>query len=1261
MQRQFANSGFHQALDADGWAACEDALFAFESAWRAGRQPTIQSYLRGEGAERLALLVELVQTELELRLKAGEQVGADDYLRAWPEIAADADAAADLQATERELRRRLTNRQQLSTTSWGSSPAPSHSVAGWPQVPGYEIVSALGQGGMGVVYKAIDQSLGRSVALKFLPAEYAREVDRLNRFRHEARTASALNHPHICTVHALGEHEGRPYIVLEFIEGTTIQRLLKTRPNLDDAIRWMAQAARALAAAHAAGVVHRDVKPENLMVRADGYLKVVDFGLARSLPKALQPQEGSSCETDPGTILGTVLYMSPEQTRGMPAETASDVFALGVVFYQLLTQVHPFAAESPLLTLAEIAARQAGPPSRLNPAVPDALDRLLAGMLHKDPRLRLGAAEVDAALTSMRRRSAALDSKATSRPVIRREAELSVLHQALTDAARGRGVVVSLAGDPGIGKTTLVEGFLAEAAAAEPAPLIARGQCSERMGESEAYLPVLEALESLVRSPDGMRISRLMQVVAPTWCGHLGLAADEPDARLPGRAMSQSAMLREFDRLLEEITRSQSLILFFEDVHWADQSTIDMLAHLGRQCGNLRLLVVLSYRPTEMLLGRQPLNRILLELQSRGACRELSLSLLSANDVRHYLALAFVDHDFPEEFAGEIYSRTEGSPLFMVDLLNYLVGRGVVAQVDGRWRLVQPLPDLVLDLPASVRSMIGRKLDRIQGAQRQILTAASVQGNSFDSAVIAGALDSDVIEVEEHLQQLDRVHRLVRFVAEHEFPDRTLTARYEFVHSLYQQALYHDLSPGRRTSLSLALAQRLEQHHGLRSFVVAAPLAYLYEAGRDHLRAAQFTCQSAQNAGKVFAHREAIALARRGLRMLSTLPDSPERDAVELGLQTLLGLQLQVTQGYGAADAKHAYSRALGLCHEAAEPSRRFLVVWGLWLCYKVASNLPRAQVLADELSSLARQQNDPALALQAHQALGMTAFCRGDLTASLRNVEQAVTLYDPLAHGEHASSFGQDPSVMCRAFGSVVLWLLGYPDAAREQRQVTLQMSAGLSPTTQAVAWHFAAMLSQLLRDPRQTRLQAERSTAIASEHGLSFWQAGGEILIGWATAMQGARAEGIARLQAGLRKWRATDSVTYETYYLGLLAELLLADGQRDAAVQSLQEALLLVERTDERFYLAELHRLQAELAFDSTPAAAEESILLAITAAQQRDAKSLELRARTTQVRRRPSEECKAALATHLSSLSEGRDTADWRDALELLEASAGNRSR
>src|SRR5262249_19749074 len=276
-------------------------------------------------------------------------------------------------------------------------------------------------------------------------------------------------------------------------------------------------------------------------------------------------------------------------------------------------------------------------------------------------------------------------------------------------------------------------------------------------------------------------------------------------------------------------------------------------------------------------------------------------------------------------------------------------------------------------------------------------------------------------------------------------------------------ALYTGLSPTRRAALSPALARTLERHHGVGNPAVAAELGCLFEVGRDFGRAAWQFWLAAQNAARVFAHRGAGVLAPRGRRLLAALPESPERAALELPLQTTLGLQLQVTEGYADSAAREAYCRARALYPQAHGSAPPFSVLWGLWLYHKVRSELATAQEIADELLALAGRMNDLDLALQAHQALGLTALCRGKPAVALRHIDQVAALYDPVRHRTHAFLFGQDPGVICKAYGAVALWLLGYPEAAERQSEAAIAMSRELSPTSQAVALHFASMLHQL------------------------------------------------------------------------------------------------------------------------------------------------------------------------------------------------------
>ncbi len=1295
--------------DSPTWSHCEGLIQAFEHAWRQGLAPAIRDYLRADGPDRRALLVELVHVDLEFRLKSGDSARVESYLRDFPELAGDRPVTLELIAAEYGLRRRHRDDVTLDEyrrrfpeyleellgrlagadddTVAPAGKAPPADSAERPAVPGYEVVEQLGRGGMGVVFKAHDANLARHVALKFLPAEYARDPERLERFRREARTASALNHPHICTVHALDEHAGRPFIVMEFIDGLTLRALVRRRPAVEEVARLVGQAAQALAAAHAAGVVHRDVKPENIMARADGYVKVLDFGLARRPPAAAEPSPPGR-DTHPGTFLGTAAYMSPEQARGQPADSASDVFSLGIVLYELTTGRHPFEADSAIGTLLAIGSAHPVPPSRLSPEVPAALDGLVEAMLHKQAPLRPTAAEVAATLAAVAEGAARRpDQAAAPRPLVRRERELAFLRAALDEADAGRGSLVCVAGEPGIGKTTLVEDFLAELAVPGRPMLVARGQCSERLAGTEAYLPVIDALGDLLRGEKGGSAARLMKVVAPTWYAQIAPAAPSPTDI--SRAPSQPAMLREFCNFAQEIARLGTLILFFDDVHWADGSTVDLLGHLGRHCPTLRVLVIVTYRPTELLLGPHPFHRVRLELQGKGACTELALGFLNRTDVDRYLALAFPGHAFPADFAGLIHARTEGSPLFMTDLLRYLRERGVLAPsplplspegrgeedkaprppgergrgegAGGRWTLARELPDLHRELPESVRGVIQRQLERLGEADRRLLAAAAVQGPEFDSAVVAGALALDPAEVEDRLQVLDRVHGLVRLVRELEFPDRTLTQRYVFVHVLYQQALYTELSPSRRAALAAALARALEARHGEQGPEAAAALACLYEVGRDFARAARQCYRAAKNAARVYAHQEAAELSRRGLRLLKGLPDTLERAGLELPLQTMLGLQLQVTQGYAAPEATRAYSRARELCQRGSGGTPPFPVLWGLWLSCKVRSELAKALVLAEELGALARQLNDADLVLQAQQALSVTTLCRGEPAATLRHMERGVALYDPERHRMASHQFGQDPGVACKAFGAVALWLLGRPDEAVRLSGEAVRLSHELwQPSSQALALHFAAMLHQLRRDGPSTRACAETCHAFASEHSLSFWLAGGGILTGWAQAACGDTEEGTARLRRGLRDWDATGSVTYKTYHLGLLAEVLAGQGRVEESARLLNEALALAGQTGEGLYEAELYRLRGELRLRGTggPAAAEKDFRRALDLARRQEAKSLELRAAMSLTRLdrqlgRP-DEARAALAEVYGRFTEGFDTPDLCEAKELLDA-------
>jgi predicted ATPase len=1276
----------------EDWPALEAAVKRFENAWRRGERPAIDDYLPA-GVPCGRLLIELVHLELELRLKAGEAARVEEYLGRYAALAGDTAAAFDLIAAEFAFRRRgepdlsledylrrfpqyraqLAEQIDRSTVAGGGIDLDTPRRDTPPEVPGYEVLEPLGRGGMGLVYKARQQSLDRLVALKFLPHECTQDPVWLGRFRREALTASALNHPHICTIYDSGEWAGRPFLSMELIDGRTLDTLVGQRPPADELARLVGQAAKALAAAHDAGIVHRDIKPANLMVRPDGFVKVLDFGLARRLPSAEAaglPPGGRA--TDPGTRVGTLLYMSPEQARAEPVGAASDIFSLGLVLYELATGRHPFTADSAFGVLQAIVAEAPVPAARLNPEVPAALDGLIQQMLAKDPRLRPIAAEVDAVLTELAEQRSGRPGLSSpgpaKRPTVGREHERATLRAAFESAAAGSGLVLCVTGEPGLGKTTLVEDFFDELAVGGRPHSVARGRCSERLAGAEAYLPILEALDSLLQGDGGAEAARLMKAVAPTWYVQMApqVANDPALASLAAepQAASQERLKRELSAFLKEVSRLRPVVLFLDDLHWADASTVDLLAFLGSRCMAWRLLVVVTYRPSDLLLGGHPFRPVQLDLQGRGLCREIPLGFLGRLDVERYLALEFAGHDFPAELANVVHRRTEGNPLFLVDLLRYLCDRGAIVAPGGRWALAQGVPDLQRELPESVRSLIRRKLERLSETDRRLLAAASVQGHEFDAAVVAAILELDAAEVEERLTDLDRLHALVRLLREHDLPDRTHTLRYSFVHALYQNALYAALTPARKAAWSAAAARALLRRYGEKNPAVATELALLFEAARDPAQAAIHYLLAAEHAVRVHASREAVVLARRGLALLQTLPDTSARTDKERALLLALGVSLVATQGFASPEVEQTYVRARELCLQAGDSSALFPVLYGLWNVCLLRCEFPRCNDLAAQMLALAQGRSEPVWLLQAHNVMQQPLLHQGDFAAARRLQEQCLALYDPHQHRTLTAVYGEDPGVGCMAYGAVTLWCLGYPDQALRSMQAARRLADELSnPFDVARALYFAAFTHLCRREASLTRELAEALMALSSEQGFALLRHGGMILRGWSLSEQGCAGEGICHIRQGLAGWQATGALSHRPYHLALLAEALARDSRVRDGLTALAEAWALCTALGERFLEAELHRLHGELLLAGAEAdasvwgAAGAFFRQALDVARAQRAKSLEMRAAMSLARlyqkQDRSAEARPMLTECYGWFTEGFDTPDLQEAKSMLE--------
>ncbi|MDQ5853922.1 MAG: AAA family ATPase, partial [Chloroflexota bacterium] len=513
-----------------------------------------------------------------------------------------------------------------------------------------------------------------------------------------------------------------------------------------------------------------------------------------------------------------------------------------------------------------------------------------------------------------------------------REAELRRLHEHLEHALGGTRQIVFVVGEPGIGKTTLVNLFLDNMDEAG-ALWIGRGQCLEHRGGGEAYLPLLEALGRMCRGPDGQALIDLLADHAPTWLVQMpGLISDDHLAALQPKVLgtTRERMLREVVSLIEHLTAWRPLVLVLEDLHWSDYSTLDVLARVARQHEPARLLVIGTYRPADVQAMGHPLHDIARELQLRGNAAAIDLLLLTEAAVEHYLGTRFGVAAFPDGLARLLHRRTDGNPLFMVTVVDALIGQGLLQAVDGCWKLQAALDEVAVGVPETLRQLIELQIAQLDAGDQAILEAASVAGITFSAVEVAAGVEQEEEAVEMRCTALARQQQFLRERETGEWPDGTIAVRFEWSHHVIQQVLYDRVTAMRRARLHRQIGLRLEAGYGPAARTIAAELATHFVQGRDRRRAVHYLKLVGEQALSRSAHREAIEPLKLGLDLVQHWPDTPERTEHELALNAMLAPALIATQGWGSPEAEHAYLRARDLCTTLGGSRQRDQVLFGL-------------------------------------------------------------------------------------------------------------------------------------------------------------------------------------------------------------------------------------------------------------------------------------------------------------------------------------------
>lgn len=1090
----------------------------------------------------------------------------------------------------------------------------------------YLLLEKLGSGGMGAVFRASDKLTHQVVALKRVLTSLEQQEtspssetsDLKLALSREFRTLASLRHPHIVTVIDYGfTDDQQPYFTMGLLENARTLLEAARDQSKTERVRLLAQLLQALIYLHRRGILHRDLKPGNVLVDAHNTVKVLDFGLSFASSLSVSNMQSG--------MAGTLAYMAPELFMEEQATVASDLYAFGVVAYELFAGQTPFYSKNIGLMINSILSAVPNW-SSIDPDIHPVVERLLA----KSPAERYANAEetlwalCDAAGYSLPMETVAIrESFLQSAPLVGRKEEFKRLSEVIKETIRGKGSIWLIGGESGVGKSRLLDEVRIQALV--KGAMVLRGQAvSDGNTPYHIWRDVVRML--LLAAPPEDDQAAVLKAIVPDIAALLDREIDDAPPLKDGNE-TQARLFNVLESLLR--SQTQPILILLEDLQWAGSESLALVNYLVAVVPELPLAIIGDYRDDEQpnlpqMLRNIPVIR--LNRLSKEGIAELSLAMLGAAGKRG-------------EVLDLLHRETEGNAFFLVEVVRALAEEAGQLENIGRLTLPQKV------FAGGVRSIIERRLHGITGAARALLQMAAVIGRRLDLEVLA-ALAPDL--------NLDDWLTMCVNAAVINIQDE----KWRFAHSKLRDTLIEAIPDVERPESYRRIAQAVESIRADAPDYIAT-LAHLWNIAGAQEKELQYVRAAGFQAFQANASNEAIPYFNRAIELIQHLrPEGTERTQQELGIQIPLSVAMMQTRGFTTPDVENAWHQSRVLCDQLGKPPQLVGVLFGLCGVYTISGQHHLGIAMDAEILSLAPLTPYPnATRMQAYYTKTNTHIALGEVKEAIESANQVLAYYDPAEAQYAIAMYGVNPGIAAKiwiAFGQQVM---GYPDQALQTLEAALGEARALGhPFTLATSLSFA-WIHQLRRDPETAFELVKEGNNLANEYGFRFYQMVGMPLLGWSMAQQGNTQEGLDILEQSLGMMQGSGIVYLRNYFLGLLAECYAATGRSEEALTTLKEVLDPAQKASGQFYDAEIHRMWGELLqAQGDPLEAEAHFMKALDKSREHDMRLFELRAAISLARLWQSQgkaaEGRARLNSIYTWFTEGFDTADLQAAQALL---------